>query len=121
MCAASPGRREIACDAGDPPLRSGVAQDFRNLNTFAPAARALAFVCRKCGQTADDLRFELKRAAKAQLPKKTLRVVLTECQDVCPETGVAVSLVVADRPGVHLVVKPDDVDRVVKQVIEALK
>ena len=86
-----------------------------------PAARAVAFICRKCGATSDDLRGELKRAAKRDLPKKTLRVVLTDCQDVCPKKGTSMYLVAPGAASVFRVVKPDEVADVVRQIIGALK
>lgn len=94
--------------------------DFK-IKASEPAARAVAFICRKCGATTDVLRKELKRAAKHELPKKSLRVVLTECQGVCPKKGTSLHLVAPGAASVFRVVHPDDVEDVVRQIVGALK
>ena len=85
------------------------------------SARAVAFLCRKCGETSEELRSALKRAAKHDLPKKSLKVVFTDCQGVCPKKGAFMSLVAPGASSVFRVVKPDEIDDVVHQIIEALK
>jgi len=85
--------------------RADVARPVRR-----PWRSSLVLVCRECdGVRAfgpKQVRAQLKRAAKVDLPRKAVRVVSTSCLDVCPKhatcvavTGVGETAVTVNGPG----------------------
>lgn len=73
------------------PDRPDVARPVRR-----PWRSSLVLVCRECdgvrGCGPKQVRKELKRRAKADLPAKAVRVATVSCLDVCPKRAVAVAV-----------------------------
>lgn len=83
-----------------------------------PWPRGAILICRTCdGPGAKGMRKRLKSLLEAAGLKKTLRPLVTSCQDLCPRDGTAVSVVLADGALVTYVVRAEsELDAIVARV-----
>lgn len=101
-----------------PPDRVDAARPVRR-----PWRSSLVLVCRECdgvrGCGPKQVRRELKRSAKADLPAKAVRVAMVSCLDVCPKRAVTVAVAGVGETAVT-VAGPKAVAGVVAHLREAL-
>ncbi len=94
----------------------------------SPVTQALVFICEKCGRRADKkdnasyrLASQIKRSAKQSVGKNGVRAVISPCMKICPDDGIAVTIVPGSEStgrSVHLVADAHDIDATGAYLVE---